>query len=275
MNDFLPENIKNDVKGELRSVWEKIPKLIRRILVWIFVIFTVISYFSLLFSIPITINYVRDYLTSKRSGSEPSPPQGDSCISGYFDDGEKRSLWGFDKYFGKPDKDGFYCPSRPKYPYWLVWYNEKLPINYKSSTIRYVLRDNTPTNNKPPPAIFSYGEKQLGGEIETQYSLIIPDGDLKSFRYSGFGQKRLNQEIDFNKEMEIKFQPTIIDEEGTINIFKKFDYISESGSKEATSSSQQIKLDIIKPESEGASKKFGFGVEKGDCIKPIWFKICP
>lgn len=195
-------------------------------------------------------------------------PEKNKCISGNFE--EKKELWEIDGYF--KEENGYYCPARSGYQYWEIWYKEKLPVGFTSATLRYSLKDNTTRNGIPPPAVFSYGDKQV-----RFYSIIVPDGDLKGVRFKDFPQDRLKEQINFESEMTATVKPRVLDpNRNEIKLNFEITYLSESGDQVPPEYfSKDIKVPTVSPEEEGAKKQFGFGTFNGDCIKPIWFEICP
>ena len=204
-------------------------------------------------------------------GATPTPSteiEKDNCISGNFE--KNKNLWEIDSYF--KEENGYYCPARSGYQYWEIWYKEKLPVGFTSATLRYSLRDNTARNGIPPPAVFSYGDKQV-----RFYSIIVPDGDLKSVRFKDFPQDRLKGLINFESEMTATVKPRVLDpNRNEIKLNFEITYLSESGDQVPPEYfSKDIKVPTVNLEEEGAKKQFGFGTFNGDCVKPIWFEICP
>lgn len=205
----------------------------------------------------------------------PTPIKKDRCISGDFE--EHKNLWEVDKYF-KVDEEGYYCPMRRGYQFWEIWYTEKLPVGFTSATLRYLLKDGTPGNDIPPPAVFSYGDNN-----KRFYTIIIPDGDLKSVRFKGEEgaakpQGRLKEEMNINNEMIITIKPRVLSPtKNEIKVTFDLTYISKvSGDQMPPEPFEyDTKVPAVSPEEEGAKKQFGLGTFNGDCIKPIWFEICP
>jgi len=198
----------------------------------------------------------------------------DKCIRGDFE--ENKNLWEIDKYF--KEEEGYYCPMRSGYQYWEIWYKERLPVGFASVTLRYLLRDRTPWNNIPSPAVFSYGDKQ-----KRFYSMLVPDGDLKGVRFKGWEeaakpQDRLEEEINIESEMTMTIKPRVPSPtKNEIKVTFALIYISKASGDQMPGEpfEYDTKVPTVNPEEEGARKQFGFGAFNGDCIKPIWFEVCP
>jgi len=213
--------------------------------------------------------------TLEATPNPPTPIKKDKCISGDFE--EYKNFWEVDEYF-KIDEEGYYCPMRRGYQLWEIWYTEKLPVGFTSATLRYLLKDGTPGNDIPPPAVFSYGDSK-----KRFYTIIIPDGDLKSVRFKGEEgtakpQGRLKEEVNIDNEMTIIIKPRVPSPtKNEIKVTFDSTYISKDSGDQMPPETFEYdtKVPTVSPEEEGAKKLFGFGTFNGDCIKPIWFEICP
>jgi hypothetical protein len=205
------------------------------------------------------------------------------CESGEFTEKLIKDNWVV-RYYDGPDEDGFYCPrsfatfSSPD-----IWYKKSVPTAFDSIRIRYQLKNKDNSVIKPPSFIFSIGDNprilrfyvpEETYQIVGFEKIVKEDNSFILKRQEG-GGGTLDEPIEYGSEAELETKLSIIEKNKAVVSFN-LKYISALSTKSTENGfSYQIDLPFPNPESELSKLKIGFATFKGNCIKPISYKICP
>lgn len=185
-------------------------------------------------------------------------------------------------YYSKVDKDGFYCPrSLAPFPSPDIWYKNQIPKIFSSIEIKYQSKNKDNSIDNPSAFIFSLGENPrilrfYITEKDFQvvgFEKIIIDKEGQPLERESPG-KVLANPIKDGTEVSLLIEPVQIS--GNKVAFKfTLSYISDNTNSSVVDTfNYVVDLPDPKPESDYSKTEFSFATLKGDCIKPISYKIC-
>jgi len=202
-----------------------------------------------------------------------------SCVGEVFED--KLKDWKISHYSGI-DKSGFYCPrSSSPFPSPDIWYKNQIPKIFDSIEIKYQSKNKDNSINNPSAFIFSLGEdprilRFYVSEKDFQvvgFEKIMINKAGQPFEREAPGRILANP-IKDGTEISLTIKPVQISGNKIAFSFI-LNYISDNtGSSMNDTFNYIVDLPDPNPESDYSKTEFGFATLKGDCIKPISYKIC-
>ena len=173
--------------------------------------------------------------------------------------------------------DGYYCPNvfssflAPE-----IWYEEQIPVSFKSLTFKYMLKNGNSKNN--PSFIFSLGKSE-----QRFFRVYLPQKNPQSigFEYYHSDDAVLSSEflkgealrdpimqnstIDFTIRSQIK-------KENTLTYIINVKYLS-SVTETPIEDTFSYDVNYYDPDPANALLDFGISTYRGNCIKLLRYKI--
>lgn len=276
------KNIKNnieEVKKDIGKVHNKRGLVFSIILS--FVIGTVIGFWvhSQFFGSPL----IKININSKATVVEPTDVDGEKtesresqpCTEVKFED--NLDDWIIEHY-DKPDESGFYCPRGYSFKSPDIWHEKLIPILFNLIEIKYRSKNKNDKIDNPAAFIFSIGEDprilrfyitETNPQVIGFEKISIKDPTKELEREDG---KELEDPIQYGTEVILRIES--VKGAGNEVIFHfNLKYIS-AVTEGPMDNSFSYSVILPSPDSEKSEVKVSFGTLKGDCIKPVSYKIC-
>lgn len=194
----------------------------------------------------------------------------------------KEEKWNISELEPEKEDDqytGYFCAPKnfSRGSYARMWYKEKIPAR-STLNLTLILKDRTTgknDNNLPPRLVYSFGS-------EKEQKLFVPGSDPRFIEFEDPNNKpptnnrALDRVIDTSKQILLEIKMDYQTNDYYITIDPKITYFPVGEDKQTNPiviEGIASNLSIINPDKTGSEQRFGFGVFKPDCFKPISFGI--